>query len=168
MFGIFEKKEKEIEKETELTELVSVDNLKAYVVKGYQKEEELKVDLQNRGKEIERLKNELLELDALKVVLAKYKQDIKNLEYENQKIETLESKLEYANNQLNEQRIANRELINRREKLNAEAYDKASEAYNRASENFRKTFVESVEKHKGNLSKSKAIEIAEASIEREE
>ena len=161
MFGIFKKQEKEIEKETELTELVSVDNLKAYVVKGYQKEEELKVDLQNRGKEIERLKNELLELDALKVVLAKYKQDIKNLEYENKKIETLESKLEYANNQLNEQRIANRELINRREKFNVEAY-------NRASENFRKTFVESVEKHKGNLSKSKAIEIAEVSIEREE
>ena len=65
---------------------------------------------------------------------------------------------------LNGQRIANRELINRREKLNAEAYDKASEAYNQASEKFRKTFAESIEKHKGNLSKATAIEIAGLSV----
>lgn len=164
MFGIFKKQEKEVQEETELTDLVKVDNLKAYVVEGYKKEEELKIDLQNRGKEIERLKKGLIELDALKVVLAKKEQDIRDLKIENQKIETLESRLEYANNQLNEQRIANRELINRREKLNAEAYDKASEAYNQASEKFRKTFVESVEKHKGNLSKAMAIEIAELSV----
>lgn len=164
LFGMFKKQEKEVQEETELTDLVKVDNLKAYVVEGYKKEEELKAEIQDKTKEIDRLNKKLLDLDALKVVLAKKEQDIRELKIENQKIETLESKLEYANNQLNEQRIANRELINRREKLNAEAYDKASEAYNRASEKFRKTFVESVEKHKGNLSKAMAIEIAELSV----
>ncbi|WP_413486787.1 hypothetical protein [Carnobacterium maltaromaticum] len=157
MFGIFKKQEKEVQEETELTDLVKVDNLKAYVVEGYKKEEELKAEIQDKTKEIDRLNKKLLDLDALKVVLAKKEQDIRDLKIENQKIETLESKLEYANNQLNEQRIANRELINRREKLNAEAY-------NQASEKFRKTFVESVEKHKGNLSKAMAIEIAELSV----
>ncbi|KRN84197.1 hypothetical protein IV75_GL000907 [Carnobacterium maltaromaticum] len=156
MFSLF-KKEKETKEETELTDLVKVDNLKAYVVEGYKKEEELKAEIQDKTKEIDRLNKKLLDLDALKVVLAKKEQDIRDLKIENQKIETLESKLEYANNQLNEQRIANRELINRREKLN-------TEAYNQASEKFRKTFVESVEKHKGNLSKAMAIEIAELSV----
>jgi len=157
MFGIFKKQEKEVQEETELTDLVKVDNLKAYVVEGYKKEEELKAEIQDKTNEIERLNKELLDLDALKVVLAKKEQDIRDLKIENQKIETLESKLEYANNQLNEQRIANRELSNRREKLN-------TEAYNRAADNFRTTFAESIEKHKGNLSKAMAVEIAELSV----
>lgn len=162
MFGIFKKQEKEVQEENELTDLVKVDNLKAYVVEGYKKEEELKAEIQDKTKEIDRLNKKLLDLDALIVVLAKKEQDIRNLKIENQKIEnqkieTLESRLEYANNQLNEQRIANRELCNRREKLN-------TEAYNRAADNFRTTFAESIEKHKGNLSKAMAIEIAELSV----
>lgn len=160
MFSLF-KKEKETKEETELTDLVKVDNLKAYVVEGYKKEEELKAEIQDKTKEIDRLNKKLLDLDALKVVLAKKEQDIRDLKIKNQKIETLESRLEYANNQLNEQRIANRELINRREKLNAEAY-------NRAADNFRTTFAESIEKHKGNLSKAMAIEIAELSVKENE
>lgn len=161
MFGIFKKQEKEVQEETELTDLVKVDNLKAYVVEGYKKEEELKGEIQDKTKEIDRLNKKLLDLDALKVVLAKKEQDIRDLKIENQKIETLESKLEYASNQLNEQRIANRELINRREKLNVEAY-------NRAADNFRTTFAESIEKHKGNLSKAMAVEIAKLSMKENE
>lgn len=157
LFGMFKKQEKEVQEETELTDLVKVDNLKAYVVEGYKKEEELKAEIQDKTKEIDRLNKKLLDLDALKVVLAKKEQDIRDLKIENQKIEMLESKLEYANNQLNEQRIANRELCNRREKLN-------TEAYNRAADNFRTTFAESIEKHKGNLSKAMAVEIAELSV----
>lgn len=89
MFNLFKKPKEEVE----LTEQVSVDNLRSYVVQGYEKQKILEAEIEVKDDEIQGLKNKIEELDALKVVLSEKERTIRSLEYKVRAIERLEEQL---------------------------------------------------------------------------
>ncbi|OTN83705.1 hypothetical protein A5819_003466 [Enterococcus sp. 7E2_DIV0204] len=159
MFNVFKKKPEE---ETQLTDQISVDNLKAYVVQGYDKEKELQSKLDRKEQEINDLKVKIEELDALKVVLENKERIIRELNYKYEKVGALEKQIIDTDNKWNDQVIKNRELRNQISKMEQER--RTIEPIIRSSERgvVISRITERIENHKGNLSKAKAIEIIKA------
>lgn len=149
MFNLFKKQP---EPGTQLTDQISVDNLKAYVVEGYDKEKALKSELSDKQAEIELLKDQIKEHDALKVVLDEKQQIISNLEFENKKIATLQKRIEEKDKMLNNRKIIIKNLQDERETLEQSMKE-------HFTAECQKSIASRLEQHKGNLSKAKAIEL---------
>lgn len=156
MFNLFKKTKEE---QTALTDQIPIDNLKSYVVQGYDKEKELEKKLDEKQVEIEQLKIKVKEMDALKVVLENREQAIRDFEYKYKKVEALEQKILEKEKDYNDQRIKNRELKNRIVELqrNRNIIDANIKSATIAET---KDLISSrIEQHKGNLSKAKAINL---------
>ncbi|MBO0473257.1 hypothetical protein JZO86_06025 [Enterococcus ureasiticus] len=156
MFNVFKKKPEE---ETQLTDQISVDNLKAYVVHGYDKEKELQSKLDRKEQEINGLKVKIEELDALKVVLENKERIIRELNYKYEKVEALEKQIIDTDNKWNDQVIKNRELRNQISKMEQERRTIEPIIRSSARGEVISRITERIENHKGNLSKAKAVEI---------
>lgn len=158
MFKFLNKKEEKAEEvaETELTDLVNVSNLKSYVVEGYEKEKQLKSELEQKNKRIHALQKQLHEFDAIKVVLEQKEGEIALLESKIREIPVLEAMNTDLKERLNEKDIANRKLNERRRVDIAEARrDVATKLVNQ--------ICGRLQSHKGNLSKAQAVEIVNKS-----
>lgn len=157
MFKFLTKKDEQEEiAETELTDLVNVSNLKSYVVEGYEKEKQLKSELEQKDRRIQALQKQLHEYDAIKVVLEQKEREILSLESKIREIPVLESMNTDLKERLNEKDIANRKLNERRRGDIAEARrDVATKLVNQVCGR--------LQGHKGNLSKAQAVEIVKKS-----
>lgn len=156
MFNVFKKKPEE---ETQLTDQISVDNLKAYVVQGYDKEKELQSKLDRKEQEINDLKVKIEELDALKVVLENKERIIRELEYKNKRVENLENQLADRENKNSDLVIKNRQLKNQIDEMQNERKTIEIDIKRVAKAETIAWITNRVEQHKGNLSKAKAIEL---------
>ncbi|TYU88942.1 hypothetical protein FZX01_05375 [Listeria monocytogenes] len=154
MFKFLSKKEETEEfEETELTDLVNVSNLKSYVVEGYEKEKQLKNELEQKDRRIQALQKQLHEYDAIKVVLEQKEREIVSLESKIREIPVLESMNTDLKERLNEKDIANR-------KLNELRRANIAEARQEVTGKLVNEIVARLQEHKGNLSKAQAVEIA--------
>ncbi|EAD0738607.1 hypothetical protein NY11_04450 [Listeria monocytogenes] len=154
MFKFLSKKsEQEEVAETELTDLVNVSNLKSYVVEGYEKEKQLKSELERKDKRIQALQKQLHEYDAIKIVLEQKEREILSLESKIREIPVLESINTDLKERLNEKDITNRKLNERRR-------GDIAEARREVTEKLVNEIVARLQEHKGNLSKAQAVEIA--------
>lgn len=157
MFNLF-KKTKEEEKMA-LTDQIPIDNLKSYVVQGYDKEKKLEKKIEEKQIEIEQLKTKVKETDALKVVLENREQTIRDFEYKYKKVETLEQKILDTEREYNDQRIKNRELKNRITELQRNRSIMDADIKSTTREETKAMISKRIEQHKGNLSKATAIEL---------
>lgn len=146
MFNLFKKKQPE--PETQLTDHVPVDNLKAYVVRGYETEKRLTAELDRKNQTIK-------EFDATKVILSEKERDIRELENQNKEINQLENKIIEAEKLLNERKIIIKNLYDERQNLELQTEEHFTTLC-------KQSIINRVEQHKGNLSKAKAIEIVES------
>lgn len=156
MFNLFKKQPEE---ETQLTDQISVDNLKAYVVQGYDKEKELQAKLDHKQQEVNDLKAKVKELDALKVVLENKERIIKELEHKNEQIENIEKQIIDRENKNSDLVIKNRRLENQIADMQRERRTIEPDIKKVARAETIDRISNRIERHKGNLSKAKAIEI---------
>ncbi|MDA9472064.1 hypothetical protein [Enterococcus sp. 5H] len=152
MFNLFKKKQPE--PETQLTDHVPVDNLKAYVVRGYETEKRLTAELDMKNQTIKELESKLEDFDALEVILSEKQEEIWKLEFENQKIEQLKTKIDERNRKIDDYAIKVTELKKSRESYGRYLIQKTRSEV-------KQSIINRIEQHKGNLSKAKAIEIVE-------
>lgn len=151
MFNLFKKQP---EPETQLTDHVPVDNLKAYVVREYEKGKQLTAELDKKNQTIEELKSRLKDFDAMEVILSEKQEEIRKLEFENQKIEQLKTKIDERNRKIDDYAIKVTELKKSRESYGRDLIQKTRSEV-------KHSIINQLEQHKGNLSKAKAIEIVE-------
>lgn len=152
MFNLFKKKQPE--PETQLTDHVPVDNLKAYVVREYEKGKQLTAELDKKNQTIEELKSRLKDFDAMEVILSEKQEEIRKLEFENQKIDQLKIKIDERNRKIDDYAIKVTELKKSRESYGRDLIQKTRL-------DVKQSIINRIEQHKGNLSKAKAIEIVE-------
>lgn len=152
MFNLFKKKQPELE--TQLTDHVPVDNLKAYVVRGYETEKRLTAELDMKNQTIEELKSRLEDFDAMEVILSEKQEEIRKLEFENQKIDQLKTKIDERNRKIDDYAIKVTELKKSRESYGRDLIQKTRSEV-------KQSIINRIEQHKGNLSKAKVIEIVE-------
>lgn len=158
MFRKFRKPEVLVEQKVEenhyLPEEIKVDNLKEYVVKGFELEKELKA-------EIERLKNSKAELiekvkenEIQAVVLSDYKHKISNLE---RKAEFSEAEIEKIKTELLEKKSSLNDYIIRARQGETEYQKGLKDGKERAV----LILTELINNHKGNLSKQQVLDYLE-------
>lgn len=150
MFNVFKKPKEKVE----LTEQVPVDNLRSYVVQGYEKQKILEAEIEVKDDEIQGLKNTIEELDALKVVLSEKERTIRHLEYKVSEIERLEEQLSEKEKKIADYVIMVNELNTKLSKMMVDIKQEANE-------DIKESIVSRIQQHKGNLSKAKAIELVE-------
>lgn len=145
---------KKPKEKVELTEQVPVDNLRSYVVQGYEKQKILEAEIEVKDDEIQGLKNTIEELDALKVVLSEKERTIRHLEYKVSEIERLEEQLSEKEKKIADYVIMVNELNTKLSKMMVDIKQEANE-------DIKESIVSRIQQHKGNLSKAKAIELVE-------
>ena len=158
MFGLIKKK-----KEYDLADQIPVDNLKKYVVQGYEKEKYLELQIEKKDSEIEKLQNDLQQFDALKVVLENKEKTIADLNGRLDSIDRYKSRVEDLESKNNTLRIEKKQLadevyeLKRQEKKIAERVsDKVSKETSAAIKlNLKKKILVI----KGNLSKGQVVNL---------
>lgn len=158
MFGLTKKK-----KEYDLADQIPVDNLKKYVVQGYEKEKSLELLIEQKDSEIEKLQNDLQQFEALKVVLENKEKTIADLNGRLDSIDRYKSRVEDLESKNNTLRIEKKQLadevyeLKRQEKKIAERVsDKVSKETSAAIKLNLKKKILGI---KGNLSKGQVINL---------
>lgn len=158
MFGLIKKK-----KEYDLADQIPVDNLKKYVVQGYEKEKSLELQIEKKDSEIEKLQNDLQQFDALKVVLENKEKTIADLNGRLDSIDRYKSRVEDLESKNNTLRIEKKQLayevyeLKRQEKKIAERVsDKVSKETSAAIKLNLKKKILGI---KGNLSKGQVVNL---------
>lgn len=154
MFSLFKPKEKEVS----LTDNIPVDNLKNYVVQGYEKEKELMNQLEQKERYIKKLRQQTEEFDALKVVLAKKETDIDQLERKLKAVDELQNKNAVLQSTANTLRIRYEEAFEESVRAKDNIDSAISKGVNEFSDMIYNEFSQLVDAHKGNLSKQQAKE----------
>jgi DNA repair exonuclease SbcCD ATPase subunit len=158
MFGLIKKK-----KEYDLADQIPVDNLKKYVVQGYEKEKALELQIEQKDSEIEKLQNDLQQFEALKVVLENQEKTIVDLNGKLSSIDRYKSRVEDLESKNNTLRIEKKQLadevyeLKRQEKKIAERVsDKVSKETTAAIKLNLKKKILGI---KGNLSKGQVVNL---------
>ena len=158
MFGLIKKK-----KEYDLADQIPIDNLKKYVVQGYEKEKSLELQIEQKDSEIEKLQNDLQQFEALKVVLENKEKTIADLNGRLDSIDRYKSRVEDLESKNNTLRIEKKQLadevyeLKRQEKKIAERVsDKVSKETTAAIKLNLKKKILGI---KGNLSKGQVINL---------
>ncbi|MEO2550715.1 hypothetical protein [Enterococcus casseliflavus] len=158
MFGLIKKK-----KEYDLADQIPVDNLKKYVVQGYEKEKALELQIEQKDSEIEKLQNDQQQFEALKVVLENKEKTIADLNGRLYSIDQYKSRLEDLESKNNTLRIEKKQLagevyeLKRQEKKIAERVsDKVSKETSAAIKLNLKKKILGI---KGNLSKGQVVNL---------
>ncbi|MEB6088048.1 MULTISPECIES: hypothetical protein [Enterococcus] len=158
MFGLIKKK-----KEYDLADQIPVDNLKKYVVQGYEKEKSLELQIEKKDSEIEKLQNDLQQFEALKVVLENKEKTIADLNGRLYSIDHYKSRIEDLESKNNTLKIEKKQLadevneLKRQEKqITEKISDKVSKEISAAIKLNLKKKVLGI---KGNLSKGQVINL---------
>ncbi|MDU5814283.1 MAG: hypothetical protein E6Z68_12070 [Enterococcus casseliflavus] len=158
MFGLIKKK-----KEYDLADQIPVDNLKKYVVQGYEKEKALELQIEQKDSEIEKLQNDLQQFEALKVVLENKEKTIADFNGRLYSIDQYKSRVEDLESKNNTLRIEKKQLadevyeLKRQEKKIAERVsDKVSKETSAAIKLNLKKKILGI---KGNLSKGQVVNL---------
>ncbi|MGX2944205.1 hypothetical protein [Enterococcus alishanensis] len=158
MFSLFKPKEKEVS----LTDNIPVDNLKNYVVQGYEKEKELMNQLEQKESYIKKLQQRTEEFDALKVVLAKKETDIRLLEQQLELVEELKDRNAELQGKNSTLRIQNNNLVKEKNQSDELMESTAKKRILDFSDDILNEFSELVTNYKGNLSKKEARDILDS------
>lgn len=158
MFGLIKKK-----KEYDLADQIPVDNLKKYVVQGYEKEKALELQIEQKDSEIEKLQNDLQQFEALKVVLENKEKTIADLNGRLYSLDRYKSRIEDLESKNNTLMIEKKQLaeevyeLKRQEKKIAERVsDKVSKETSAAIKLNLKKKILGI---KGNLSKGQVVNL---------
>lgn len=170
MFGLFKK---EVVKQEENTELISVSNLKQHVVDAYEKEKFQRSKIEQLTNEVDELSTELKKAEIEKVVLSEKERELKRLK---QDYLSLESNLKTARedrdevrSQLNSYRIEYRDMEKEIERINKGHEDEIRDLKEaqrnqlvicKDKERLKQkgNLIKIVEEHKGNLSKQMMLD----------
>nr|DAI95452.1 MAG TPA: DNA-binding regulatory protein [Caudoviricetes sp.] len=158
MFGLIKKK-----KEYDLADQIPVDNLKKYVVQGYEKEKTLELQIEQKDSEIEKLQNDQQQFEALKVVLENKEKTVADLNGKLSSIDRYKSRVEDLESKNNTLMIEKKQLadevyeLKRQEKKIAERVsDKVSKETTAAIKLNLKKKILGI---KGNLSKGQVVNL---------
>ncbi|MGG5337286.1 hypothetical protein [Enterococcus sp. AZ154] len=158
MFGLIKKK-----KEYDLADQIPVDNLKKYVVQGYEKEKALELQIEQKDSEIEKLQNDLQQFEALKVVLENKEKTIADLNGRLDSIDRYKSRVEDLESKNNTLRIEKKQLADEVYELKKQEKKIAKRVSDKVSKETSAAIKLNLKKKilgiKGNLSKGQVINL---------
>ncbi len=155
IFSKFKEKSLSLRKPASEEVIVAVPDIKEYLVKEYERVNDLKLINEGLQQQLEKTKETEIKYDAAMVTLDEYSKRLKQSEREiigwENRVKSLEHKLRDARNEINSYKIKFNEVAVTKEEIKAEIIEEV-----------KKALILTFQNHKGALSKKSACEIIDA------